>query len=126
MAVQAYGEAGDLLDRAIELFDHVPRRRGAGAGSTASSCCSRAGVARYYEGDLPRSVALLREGARARGRDAEPRRAAACYGWLERSLTHSGHADEGEEALAHALALLPADERQPRAGVADRRTAPRR
>ena len=72
----------------------------------------------------PRWPATTRATSRARPRcwrrrsssldeEAEPRRVAVFYGWLERSLTHWGHADEGEEALAHALSLIPADDRSP-------------
>ena len=70
-------------------------------------------MARYYEGELPRSTALFEKAIELVDEGAEPRRAAVLYGWLERSLTHWGHADEGEEALAHALSLIPADDRSP-------------
>src|SRR3954471_12494239 len=112
MAVQAYGEAADLLDRAIELFNHVPNAEEL-AGVDRAELMARAAMARYYEGALPRSTALLEKAIQLLDEDAEPRRAAVFYGWLERSLTHWGHADEGEEALAHALSLIGADDDSP-------------
>jgi DNA-binding NarL/FixJ family response regulator len=112
MAVQAYGEAGDLLDRAIELFNHVPDAE-ALAEMDRAELMAQAAMARYYEGNLPRSTALLEKAIELLDEEAEPRRVAVVYGWLERSLTHWGHADEGEEALAHALSLIPADDRSP-------------
>jgi DNA-binding CsgD family transcriptional regulator/tetratricopeptide (TPR) repeat protein len=109
MAVQAYGEAGDLLDRAIELYNHVPDAERL-ADADRAELLDRAARARYYEGLLPRSTALFEKAIELVDEEAEPRRAAVLYGWLERSLTHWGHADEGEEALAHALSLIPADD----------------
>jgi DNA-binding CsgD family transcriptional regulator/tetratricopeptide (TPR) repeat protein len=112
MAVQAYGEAGDLLDRAIELYHHVPAAE-ALAKADRADLMARAALARYYEGALPRSVALLQKALELVDADAEPRRAAVLYGWLERSLVHWGHTDEGEAALARALALVPPGEVSP-------------
>ena len=109
MGVQAYGEAGDLLDRAIELYNHVPDAKEL-ANADRAELLDRAARARYYEGLLPRSTALFAKAIELVDEEAEPRRAAVLYGWLERSLTHWGHADEGEEALAHALSLIPADD----------------
>src|SRR3954453_12944621 len=51
MAVQAYGEAGDLLDRAIELYNHVPDAERL-ANADMVELLSRAALARYYEGAL--------------------------------------------------------------------------
>jgi DNA-binding CsgD family transcriptional regulator len=122
MAVQAYGEAGDLLDRAIELSHHVPDAE-ALAKADRVELMSRAALARYYEGALPRSVALLEKALELVDADAEPRRAAVLYGRLERSLFSWGHSDEAEAALAKALALLPPDEVSPeRAWLLSNRT----
>jgi DNA-binding CsgD family transcriptional regulator len=122
IAVQAYGEAGDLLDRAIELFDRVADAESL-AGADMVELLSRAALARYYEGALPRSVALLEKALELLDADAEPRRAAVLYGRLERSLFSWGHSDEGEAALSKALALLPADEVSPeRAWLLSNRT----
>jgi DNA-binding CsgD family transcriptional regulator len=110
--VQAYGEAGDLLDRAIELYHHVPEAETL-ANADRGELLSRAALARYYEGALPRAVALLEKAIELVDTEAEPRRAAVLYGWLERSLVHWGHSDEGESALEHALGLLPPDEVSP-------------
>src|SRR5436190_2086769 len=112
MAVQAYGEAGDLLDRAIELYHHVPAADEL-AHADRVELMSRAGLARYYEGALPRSVALFEKALELVDADAEPRHAAVLYGRLERSLFSWGHSDEGEQALGRALALLPPDEVSP-------------
>jgi DNA-binding CsgD family transcriptional regulator len=122
MAVQAYGEAGDLLDRAIELYHHVPDAERL-AGADRARLMERAALARYYEGALPRSVALLEKALELVDAEAEPRRAAIIYGRLERSLFSWGHSDDAEEALAKGLALLPADEVSPeRAWLLSNRT----
>jgi len=122
MAVQAYGEAGDLLDRAIELYHHVPDAERV-AGADRARLMERAALARYYEGALPRSVALLEKSLELVDAEAEPRRAAILYGRLERSLFSWGHSDDAEEALAKGLALLPPDEVSPeRAWLLSNRT----
>jgi DNA-binding CsgD family transcriptional regulator/tetratricopeptide (TPR) repeat protein len=122
MTVQAYGEAGDLLDRAIELYDRVADAEKL-ASVDLAELLSRAGLARYYEGALPRSVALFEKALELVDAEAEPRRAAMLYGRLERSLFSWGHSDEGEEALTKALALLPPDEVSPeRAWLLSNRT----
>jgi DNA-binding CsgD family transcriptional regulator len=112
MAVQAYGEAADLLDRAIELYHHVPEADRL-AQADRVELMSRAGLARYYEGALPRSVALFEKALELVDVDAEPRRAAMLYGRLERSLFSWGHSDEADDALKQGLALLPPDEVSP-------------
>jgi DNA-binding CsgD family transcriptional regulator len=112
MSVQAYGEAADLLDRAIELLDRVPDAEQV-AGADHAELLARAARARYYEGALPRAAALFEKALERVDAAAEPRRAALLYGWLERTLMHWGHADEGEAALERALGLLPADEVSP-------------
>jgi DNA-binding CsgD family transcriptional regulator/tetratricopeptide (TPR) repeat protein len=112
MAVQAYGEAGDLLDRAIELLGQVPDAEQL-AGADHAELLERAARARYYEGALPRAAALFEKALELVDSEAEPRRAALLYGWLERTLMHWGHADEGEAALDRALSLLPPGEISP-------------
>jgi DNA-binding CsgD family transcriptional regulator len=112
MTVQAYGEAADLLDRAIELFAHVPDAEALG-GVDRAGLLARAARARYYEGALPRAVALFEKALELVDAEREPRRAAVLLGWLERSLMHWGHGDEGDAALERALALLPPDEVSP-------------
>jgi DNA-binding CsgD family transcriptional regulator/tetratricopeptide (TPR) repeat protein len=122
MTVQAYGEAADLLDRAIELYHHVPDAERL-ANADRVELMSRAGLARYYEGALPRSVALLERALELVDAESEPRRAAILYGRLERALFSWGHSDAGEEALTKALALLPPDEVSPeRAWLLSNRT----
>jgi DNA-binding NarL/FixJ family response regulator len=112
MAVQAYGEAADLLDRAIEIFAHVPDAEEL-AGSDRAGLLARAARARYYEGALPRAVALFEKALELVDAERDPRRAAVLYGWLERSLTHWGHGDEGDRAMERALSLLPPGEVSP-------------
>jgi DNA-binding CsgD family transcriptional regulator/tetratricopeptide (TPR) repeat protein len=112
MAVQAYGEAGDLLDRAIELLGQVPDAEEL-AGAGRAELLTRAALARYREGALPRAAALFEKALELIDDAAEPRRAAVLYGWLERTLMHWGHADEGAAALDRALSLLPADDVSP-------------
>jgi DNA-binding CsgD family transcriptional regulator/tetratricopeptide (TPR) repeat protein len=122
MSVQAYGEAGDLLDRAIELYHHVPDAETL-AGADRARLMERAALARYYEGALPRSVALLEKALELVDAEADPRRVAMMYGRLERSLFSWGHSDEAAEALAKGLALLPDDEVSPeRAWLLSNRT----
>jgi ATP/maltotriose-dependent transcriptional regulator MalT len=112
MAVQAYGEAADLLDRAIEIFGQVPDAEELAGGDRAKLLASAA-RARYYEGALPRAVALFEKALELVDAERDPRRAAVLYGWLERSLTHYGHGDEGDRAMERALSLLPPGEVSP-------------
>jgi DNA-binding CsgD family transcriptional regulator len=122
MAVQAYGEAADLLDRAIELYHHVPDADRL-AEADRAELMERAALARYYQGALPRSVALLEKALELVDPEAEPRRVAILYGRLERSLFTWGHSDEAAAALSKGLALLPDDEVSPeRAWLLSNRT----
>ena len=72
--VHAHGEAGALLERALELWPRVPDAADARRAATATSLLRRAGRALINDGAYGRAEALLRVAVDDIDDDAEPRR----------------------------------------------------
>ncbi|MGI8713890.1 MAG: helix-turn-helix transcriptional regulator [Solirubrobacteraceae bacterium] len=110
-SVYAFGEASDLVDRALELWprvDNAPEL----AGIDHVELLNRAARAHADEGNRPRAEVLLREALRQLGPTADPGR----YGFLLGRLSVTTWTlNRGEEAVTlaeRALAILPPDDPQ--------------
>jgi DNA-binding CsgD family transcriptional regulator len=104
--VHAYGEAAAMLERALQLWPHLPDAA-ALAGFDHVELLQRASRAHDLAGDPNRMRALLREALDEIDRDAEPLRAAVLLERLGRARWYLGKGDSAIEAYDEALALLP-------------------
>ena len=115
--VHAFAEAAALLERALELWSHVPAA-GDVAGADHAELLVRAGHARDVQGDTARAVDLLAAALGEVDADAHPHRAAGILERLSRAHWHLGQPDESDALLARGLDLLGDGDRSPeRAGL---------
>ncbi len=110
--VYAYGEAADMLERALELWDRVPDPA-THAGTDHFGLLAEAGVAHRNAGDGPRALHLLTAAVAAIDAKAEPHRAADALDQLSRAHFALGHAREASNILDEGLALLAPDDPGP-------------
>jgi DNA-binding CsgD family transcriptional regulator len=108
--VQAFGEAADLFERALELW---PRVEGAEELLEMDhvSLVSLAAGAQMQSGHRPRGETLLREALRELDPDREARRYSTLLGRLARTQWALNRGQEGVQTAERALALLPDDDR---------------
>ena len=114
-AVHANGEASNLLERALELWERVADPE-ALAGCDHVDLLRRAAQAYGRSADYPRSRTLLRQALAELDREAEPRRAALVLERLAKAEWELGRGTIAMDTLDEALALLP-DESPERALV---------
>ena len=110
--VHAHGEAGALLERALELWPRVPDAA-TEAGCDRDGLLRRAGRALINDGAYGRAEALLRVAVDDIDDDAEPRRAADLLELLARAQWSLGRATDSHDSLDRAIKLLPENDRSP-------------
>ena len=94
----AFGEAADMLERALELWSRVPDPE-THAGADHAKLLVQAGIANRNAGDGPRALHLIRAAVAAIDADADPHRAAAALNQLSRAHFALGHTQEASDAL---------------------------
>ena len=110
--VHAHGEAGALLERALDLWPRVADAE-ARTGCDRDELLRRAARALINDGDYGRAEQLLRVAVGEVDEQRDPRRAADLLELMSRALWSLGRASESREAIARAVALLPEDDRSP-------------
>ena len=119
--VHAHGEAGALLERALDLWPRVPDAE-AQAGCDRDELLRRAGRALINDGGYIRAEALLRTAVGEVDEAADPRRAADLLELLSRAQWSLGRASDSRDSIARAVGAAPGGRPQPGAG-ADPRAA---
>jgi len=107
--VQAYGEAADLIERALQLWPRVPEPE-ALIGLDYVDLLGRAARAHWVAGDRARGEVLIGEALRELDPVQDPARYAALLARLARTIWSL---NRGEEAVAigqRALAMLPPED----------------
>jgi len=107
--VFAYGEASDLIDRALELWprvDDAPRV----AGLDYVELLTMAAESHSVIDDRPRSVVLLNEALRELDPERDPGRYAALLARLARMVSALNRGAEAVEIAERALAMVPEDD----------------
>ncbi len=107
--VQAFGEAADLAERALELWPRVPDGSELVEMDHVDLLAMAAG-AHMHGGHRTRGEALLREALAELDATADARRYSALLGRLARAQWALNRGQEGVETAERALALLPADD----------------
>jgi DNA-binding CsgD family transcriptional regulator len=108
--VQAFGEAGDLAERALELWPRVSDAEEL-TGLDHPGLLALAASANAEDGHQGRAEALRREALEELDPDADPRRYSELLGMLARTLWALNRGEQAVETAERALALLPADDR---------------
>ncbi len=108
----AYGEAADMLERALELWSRVPDPE-THAGADHARVLVQAAIANRNAGDGPRALHLITRAVESIDADADPHRAAAALDQLSRAHFALGHTSEAADALDRGLALLAPDDPGP-------------
>jgi DNA-binding CsgD family transcriptional regulator len=108
--VQAFGEAADLAERALELWPRVEDAAEVLAMDHVQ-LLSLAAHAHMQSGHRTRDEALLREALNELDPENDPRRYAVFLGRLARAQWALNRGQEGVETAERALSLLPADDR---------------
>jgi DNA-binding CsgD family transcriptional regulator len=108
--VHAFGEAADLLERALELW---PRVDDADAllETDHAELLALAASAHMQGGHRARGEGLLREALSELDPDRQPQRYSALLGRLARAQWALNRGQEGVDTAERALALLPDDDR---------------
>lgn len=104
--LRAYGEAAELLDRALSLWPRVEDAERI-AGIDHAELTVRAADAHYFALDDDRALALLEEAASELDPEREPRRLAGVLADVAGSQWLAGHAEVARQTLETGLALLP-------------------
>ena len=110
--VHAHGEAGALLERALDLWPRVADAE-AQAGCDRDELLRRAGRALINDGAYIRAEALLRAAVGEVDEATDPRRAADLLELLSRAQWSLGRASDSRDSIARAVALLPEDDHSP-------------
>src|SRR6185436_12260100 len=110
--VHAHGEAGALLERALDLWPRVPDAEGQ-TGCDRDELLRRASRALISDGAYGRAEQLLNRAVADVDEAADPRSAADLLELLSRAQWSLGRASASRESLARAVALLPEDDRSP-------------
>ena len=108
-AVQAFGEAADLAERALELWPRVDDAEQV-LDKDHVALLAFAAAAHMQGGDRSRGEALLSEALGELDADADPRRYSTLLGRLARAQWSLNRGQEGVETAERALALLPSDD----------------
>ncbi len=108
--VQAFGEAADLFERALELWPRVDDP-GELLGIDHVTLIAGAAVAHMQDGHRTRGETLLREALRELDPQREARRYSSLLGRLARAQWALNRGQEGVETAERALSLLPDDDR---------------
>ncbi len=108
--VQAFGEAADLAERALELWPRVPDAEQL-LEMDHVALLELAAVSHTQGGHHARGEVLLREALRELDAGEEPVRYSALLGRLARTQWALNRGQEGVETAERALALLPEDDR---------------
>ena len=109
--VHAHGEAGSLLERALDLWSRVPDATEQ-TGCDRIELVRRAARALINDGAHPRAEALLKQALGDIDEQQQPRLAAGLLELLSRAQWSLGRAEEARAAVARAVDLLPEDEAQ--------------
>jgi DNA-binding CsgD family transcriptional regulator len=107
--VNAYGEAADLAERALELWPRVADAERV-AGVDHVWVLTLAAGAHLTVGDFPRAEVLFESALDEVDCEADPHRYSAILARLARVQWLLNRGPEGVETAQRALALLPADE----------------
>ncbi len=110
--VHAHGEAGALLERALDLWPRVPDAQ-AQIGCDRNQLVLRAGRALANDGAHGRAEALLRHAVGEVDDEREPRLAAALLELLSRAQWALGRAEDARAAVERAVGLLSEDDPSP-------------
>jgi DNA-binding CsgD family transcriptional regulator len=110
LEVQAFGEAGDLAERALELWPRVPDPEDV-AELDHVGLLSLAARANAEDGHHGRAEALRREALDELDPERDPRRCSELLGQLARTQWALNRGEQAVETAERALALLPADDR---------------
>ena len=110
--VHAHGEAGALLERALDLWPRVPDAAEQ-AGCDRDALLTRAARALINDGAYGRAEQLLRVAVGDVDEAEEPRRAADLLELLSRAQWSLGRASQSRESMDRAVALLPEDDTSP-------------
>jgi DNA-binding CsgD family transcriptional regulator len=110
--VYAFGEAGALLDRAIELWNRVPDPE-ARTGADLVTLYTRAADAAWAIGHPGRQLALLETALAALGPEPEPARAASILEATARAQRSLNRPQSSMATLERALVLIDASEGDP-------------
>jgi DNA-binding CsgD family transcriptional regulator/tetratricopeptide (TPR) repeat protein len=105
----AFGEAADLVDRALELWPRVADAE-AEAGQDHTELLATAAEAHRMIDDRPRSVMLINEALGELDPEREPARYAELLARQARMTWALNRGAEAVEIVERALALLPADD----------------
>jgi predicted ATPase/DNA-binding CsgD family transcriptional regulator len=108
--VQAFGEAADLFERALELWPRVEDGQ-ALVEMDHVALVARAAAAHMQDGHRGRGETLLREALRELDPDRDERRYSGLLGRLARAQWALNRGGEGVATAERALSLLPADDR---------------
>ena len=109
--VHAHGEAGALLERALDLWSRVPDALEQ-IGCDRIELVRRASRALINDGAHGRAEALLRQAVGEVDEERDPRLTAGLLELLARAQWSLGRAEDARASVAHAVALLPADEKR--------------
>ena len=110
LEVQAFGEAGDLAERALELWPRVSDPEDA-AELDHVELLSLAANANAEDGHHGRAEGLRREALDELDPDLDPRRCSSILAQLARTQWALNRGAQAVDTAERALALLPADDR---------------
>jgi DNA-binding CsgD family transcriptional regulator/tetratricopeptide (TPR) repeat protein len=110
--VHAHGEAGALLERALDLWSRVPDAM-AQVGCERVELVRRASRALINDGAHGRAEALLRQALGEVDEEHEPRVAADLLELLSRAQWSLGRSEDARASIGRAVALLPEDDGSP-------------
>ena len=110
--VHAHGEAGALLERALDLWPRVPDAAER-AGCDRDELLRRAARALLNDGAYGRAEQLLQMAVGEVDAEQDPRRAADLLELLSRAQWSLGRASLSRESLERAVSLLPVDDHSP-------------
>ena len=109
--VHAHGEAGALLERALDLWSRVPDAM-AQIGCDRIELVRRASRALINDGSHGRAEALLKQAIGEVDEERDPRVAAGLLELLSRAQWSLGRAEDARASVTRAVELLPDDEDQ--------------